>query len=163
MPLVVLRSFTSQLTSSGESSLYILECGKGKHLECEVIESAVVINEGNERREERDEDGGLSAVRAEEYLFSSPSLNSCTDAPFSICCKNSAYLLPKTVTEYPDFPFKSVQSVEDRVCKLLSAELPVIPKKYQEFFYFCQSAFKNSLQIFEVAQILISFKSKGSF
>lgn len=53
VPLVVLRSFTSQLTSSGESSLYILECRKGKHLECEVIESAVVINEGNERREER--------------------------------------------------------------------------------------------------------------
>lgn len=94
MPLVVLRSFTSQLTSSGESSLYILECGKGKHLECEVIETSLLFLLVKGRREGSKEEKG--ETRMEEYLFSSPSLNNGTDALFSICCKNSAYLLPKT-------------------------------------------------------------------
>lgn len=98
MPLVELRSFTSQLTSSGESSLYILKCGKGKHLECEVIETSLLFllvkGRREERREGRKEEKG--ETRMEEYLFSSPSLNNGTDALFSICCKNSAYLLPKT-------------------------------------------------------------------
>lgn len=93
VPLVELRSFTSQLTSSGESSLYILECGKGKHLECEVIETSLLVLLVKGRREGRKEEKG--ETRMEEYLFSSPSLNNGTDALFSIC-KNSAYLLPKT-------------------------------------------------------------------
>lgn len=70
MPLVVLRSFTSQLTSSGESSLYILECGKGKHLECEVIETSLLLllmkGMREERREGSKEEKG--ETRMEDFL-----------------------------------------------------------------------------------------------
>lgn len=53
-----------------------------------------------------------------------------TDVPFRICSKLLNIPFQRALEENPKFPLKSVQSLEDTVCKSvikLSAELPIIP------------------------------------